>query len=499
MSTGEEVFHRWAPISDLDDEDVAAESSEVAALVELWEEQREELSDREIRNFNDRLNREWAIETGIIENLYTIDRGTTQLLIEHGIDHSLIPRDRNSKSPELIAGIIRDHQDAAEWLFEVVRQARPLSTSFIKELHSFITGKQKYVDGVDSLGQSTRIPLNHGAYKKRPNNPMRTDSRQHEYCPPEHVDLEMERLIKLYSEHINLEIPPDVSAAWLHHRFTQIHPFQDGNGRVARALASLELIRGSWFPIVVDRDNRREYLHALEIADRGNLRLLIQLFGKIEKRWLLRALSISESVQRDTERIDQMLKAIGDGFLRIDENRHKRQMVSLEVSENLVTRALRRLVEIQRDLNAHPAFHDPSRRVFVDCGRNNEGDRRTWNRFQVISAAKHFDYFANLREYHSWVRLGLVTESGRAEILLSVHAVGRSFRGLIGATTCFYRRQEREGGDTSSVGPVTELRVTCEDMFQFSYKEREVAVTKRFETWLVSAILMSLRQWQLGE
>ena len=46
----------------------------------------------------------------------------------------------------------------------------------------------------------------------------------------------------MYTEHQGCGVPLEVEAAWLHHRFTQIHPFEDGNGRVARALASLVFI-----------------------------------------------------------------------------------------------------------------------------------------------------------------------------------------------------------------------------------------------------------------
>lgn len=53
-----------------------------------------------------------------------------------------------------------------------------------------------------------------------------------------------------------MEVSPEVEAAWLHHRFTQIHPFQDGNGRIARLLASLVFIKAGWFPLVVTRDDR---------------------------------------------------------------------------------------------------------------------------------------------------------------------------------------------------------------------------------------------------
>jgi Fic family protein len=45
-----------------------------------------------------------------------------------------------------------------------------------------------------------------------------------------------------------------VQAAWLHHRFTQIHPFADGNGQVARAIASLVFIEAGWFPLILKRD-----------------------------------------------------------------------------------------------------------------------------------------------------------------------------------------------------------------------------------------------------
>ena len=66
-------------------------------------------------------------------------------------------------------------------------------------------------------------------------------------------------------------------AAWIHHAFTQIHPFSDGSGRVARAIASLVFIRGGSFPLVVYRDDRADYIGALEIAGAGNLRDMIGL------------------------------------------------------------------------------------------------------------------------------------------------------------------------------------------------------------------------------
>src|ERR1051326_5540636 len=108
----------------------------------------------------------------------------------------------------------------------------------------------------------------------------------HQYCPPEHVESEMDRLLALHAEHEKKGVPVEIAAAWLHHRFTQIHPYQDGNGRVARALANLLFIKAGWFPVVVTRDDRPEYIDTLEVADEGDLRSLVLFFNQIQKRAL---------------------------------------------------------------------------------------------------------------------------------------------------------------------------------------------------------------------
>ena len=291
-----EIGHRWEPITDLADDDRAAASEELLALARLWQNIRDEFDPVQIHDFNERLKREWAIETGIIERLYTLDRGTTQLLIEQGIDASLIASDATDQPSELVAGMIQDHAEAVDWLFDAVTSKRPLSTSFVKQLHQFMTRKQELATGFDVFGNRRDIKLRHGAFKIRPNNPRRPDGKVHEYCPPEQVDSEMDRLIEMHSAHDEEGLPPDVSAAWLHHRFVQIHPFQDGNGRVARAIASLVLIKAGWFPLVVTRDDSGRYLEALGYADEGDLAPLTSLVGELEKKRFIRALSIAEDV-----------------------------------------------------------------------------------------------------------------------------------------------------------------------------------------------------------
>lgn len=184
-----------------------------------------------------------AIETGVIERVYTLDRGTTQLLIEKGIDAALISSDR----PELVAALIGDQQDAVEGLFAFVRSEHRLSTSYIRELHSALLRHQPTTSAIDSLGRTVTVELIRGAWKVAPNNPVRPDGTVHEYAPPEQVPSEMDELVSHHLAHEEQGVAAEVESAWLHHRFTQIHPFQNGNGRVARCLASLVFIRAGWF------------------------------------------------------------------------------------------------------------------------------------------------------------------------------------------------------------------------------------------------------------
>ncbi len=70
------------------------------------------------------------------------------------------------------------------------------------------------------------------------------------------------------------------SSAKLHHETVRVHPFVDGNGRLARLLMNLRLMRAGFPPTVLRRDERRSYYTALEKADKGDFRSLAMLISK---------------------------------------------------------------------------------------------------------------------------------------------------------------------------------------------------------------------------
>lgn len=265
---------------------------EIPGVRERWKALQEKLKGNvQLQDFMERMGREWAIETGIIEGLYDIDRAVTKILIRKGFQRRFFVQGATDPSPELVLQLLRDQKDTFDGLYDFVKHERELSTSCIKELQVSLLRSQGSIEGQDAFGRNRDLPLIKGVWKMQENNPVR-DGVTYSYCPPEHVASEMDRLMDLYSDHVRAGVSAEVLAAWLHHRFTQIHPFQDGNGRVARALASLVLLKDGLFPLVITRDARKEYIGALERADQGELAPLGHMITQSQLRYIRKASKI---------------------------------------------------------------------------------------------------------------------------------------------------------------------------------------------------------------
>ena len=158
---------RWEPIRDYEVDRGSLARPELSRLAAVWRERRAELEDSDaFKAFQERLHREWAIETGLIERIYALDRGVTETLIERGIAADVIARSSGVQRPERVARIIQSQRDALEGLFAFVQGERPLSTSYIKELHAAITRHQETTEAVDDRGHWVEVSLLRGAYKK---------------------------------------------------------------------------------------------------------------------------------------------------------------------------------------------------------------------------------------------------------------------------------------------------------------------------------------------
>jgi Fic family protein len=69
-------------------------------------------------------------------------------------------------------------------------------------------------------------------------------------------------------------------ASYFHHRLVEIHPFSDGNGRVARLMMNLFLMRSGYPPVVLKKEDRKRYYDCLKKADHGNLGPFVNFIGR---------------------------------------------------------------------------------------------------------------------------------------------------------------------------------------------------------------------------
>lgn len=483
----------WTPITDLPPDHGALASPELKSLGALWREQAGALRGTgAYQRFIDRLQRRWAIETGLIERLYTLDRGITLLLVERGISAALIPHNGGGGDPERVAAIIRDHLDVAEGLIDFVQEQRQLSVSYVKELHAALTRNQAVTTALTPRGL-IEVPLVRGAFRRSPNNPTRPEGTVHEYTPPEHVDAEMDRLIELHREHGQAGVPPEVSSAWLHHRFAQIHPFQDGNGRVARALASLEFLRAGLFPTVVrDVEDRGLYISALERADEGDLTGLVALFARLERDALVGAVSLSSQVLEDERNMGQVIAALARDAsasaatrVRVDWAR------ALSSADSLRAAARERLEGLRADLaSALPPGAFPA---FVDEHSGGDG-QSGWYRVDVTEFADQHGYAPNFATHRSWTRLKIRdrTRDFQDEIVVSFHGLGPEFRGGIAVLAFCVRRETVEERREART-----LALAAEPFF-LTYLDELPALRDRFAGWLEPALLVAIESFRRG-
>ena len=496
---------RWNSIKDYEEAVDELVNPELGPLAKVFTRHRQDLRQKkEYQKFTDRLKRSWAIETGLLEGVYSLDRGTTETLIEHGLKADILGSHGGKNHADAIA-MIRAQEDVLGQLMDLVGERRKLNTSTIKSLHQGLLRNQKYVEAVDPGGRPMKIEPLLGEYKKQPNNPTTQGSGVHEYCPPKQVASEMDRLLELHHSPKHQKAPPEVEAAWLHHRFTQIHPFQDGNGRVARALATLVFLKKDLLPLVISHTagQRVSYLDALETADRGDLRKLIALFAEIQRNDLLRAIDIAEEVLQEGGKIKEIIQAIArrrrDEERKLQKEQEGVMRIAGQLHEQIVEQMQQTKEMVREELGQ---WLKEDARLEVDFEKWAEGSqRRHWFHFEIVRVARELGYFANRNIYHAWARLKLPDRKwGHSSIVVSLHGYGQDFRGVLAGTAFFFSRTREE--DTLHEGSghwvSSEPTSLCAACFQVNYKDRPDSARERLDRWLNDVLSTGLVAWDKG-
>jgi Fic family protein len=259
-------FSAWGELSQ---EDADLWSRFAASL----EERRKEASPEVLKSAVEVAVRAAALDTGAIEGLYSVDRGFTMTVALQSLTWEQAIEERGAGVRELFEAQLA----AYELVLDAVTHRLPITEAWIRALHARLCEPQKTYRVLTDIGwQEQELPK--GQYKSRPNHVQLTDGTMHAYAPVDQVPLEMHRLVEQIRTPEFEAAHPVLQASYCHYAFVVIHPFADGNGRVARALASTFFYRDQSIPLVIFENQRPAYLGALRTADLGDFRPVISFF-----------------------------------------------------------------------------------------------------------------------------------------------------------------------------------------------------------------------------
>lgn len=151
---------------------------------------------------------------------------------------------------------------------EAAIREMPLTQNFIRALHKTLLREDYTVYRSLPGGIQTSYVIHAGQYKTRPNSVITRYGDRFDYASPEETPGLMADLVDWYNTaEREGKLSPVELAALFHYRYIRIHPFEDGNGRIARLMVNYILTRHNYPMVVVRSRNKGEYLEALHQAD----------------------------------------------------------------------------------------------------------------------------------------------------------------------------------------------------------------------------------------
>jgi Fic family protein len=206
-----------------------------------------------LHRLNEQLTVEWIYNSNAIEGS-TLTLRETQLILETGLT-------TGGKSLREHLEVI-NHQEAIKYVETLTTLDEPITALHVRQIQSLVLAR---IDD-DSAGQYRILPVHIVGSTHQPPNAW-----------------ELSQLMADWENWLNdlaLTLHPIERAAMAHHRLVAIHPFLDGNGRTARLVMNLLLMREGYPPTIIMRVNRRQYYNVLAQADAGTATPLVNFVGR---------------------------------------------------------------------------------------------------------------------------------------------------------------------------------------------------------------------------
>jgi Fic family protein len=205
------------------------------------------LSPSQQKTFLNRLKIEWTYTSNALEG-NTLSLGDTQFIIEQG----LTLQGKSIREHNEVIG----HARAIDLVHQLLDQPS-LTKEDIFNLHKAIQS-QVIVDIYSPIG-AWKNELN-GRYIQQGDKLIYLN-----YPPPESIDHLMNLWLSLFEQYQTLNSKDEALNAYsnLHLAFVSIHPFFDGNGRMARLLANIPLLKNGYLPLIIKKETRADYIQKL--------------------------------------------------------------------------------------------------------------------------------------------------------------------------------------------------------------------------------------------
>ena len=191
----------------------------------------------------------------------TLTYGQTELLLLFGkvVDEANMKDLEEMKAHNVCLKMIQE---------EAADKNLPLTETFIRQLHHTLLREDYTLYRQLPDGATTSYIIHAGVYKTRPNSVITVTGERFEYASPEETPALMTDLVEWYNiEEQKAELSPIELAAVFHYRYIRIHPFEDGNGRIARLLVNYILTRHGYPMLVVKSKDKSNYLTVLNRCD----------------------------------------------------------------------------------------------------------------------------------------------------------------------------------------------------------------------------------------
>lgn len=174
----------------------------------------------------------------------------TQIAIQRGITISGKPPEHSDE--------VRNLNAALDYLEQLAQASTPLTEWEVRQINRLVLGSESSDSGAY---RKVEVAITNSPHK--PPHPMKVPDYMADFAQ--------------WLARVN-GIPVPLRAAVCHAWLVHIHPFRDGNGRTARAMMNLLLMRQGYPIVIIRRTDRQRYYEALRASDEGDITTLMELF-----------------------------------------------------------------------------------------------------------------------------------------------------------------------------------------------------------------------------